>query len=884
MKLADRCLYISLSLLSGTWVEARDIAQAQIVQDTTLSQSSVVNAAANTFVIDGGTRRGTNLFHSFRAFSVPTGRTAFFNNAADVQNILARVTGGSVSRIDGQIRANGSANLFLLNPNGILFGANASLNIGGSFVATTANSIRFNHQVEFSARNSQEPPLLTVSAPVGLQFGNDPGGIVNRSIVPMVNALGQPLDGEALTGGLQVRPGRTLALVGGDLKLPGGYLFTAGGRIELGSVVGSGQVRLTAIPDGWRFGYGQIQNFGDIQISQSAEIDTSGYLDLNPLGAGGAIHVKAGRLQLTEGSVLYSATQGASPGQPLLIEAPIVTLTGGLFDPDASRYPFLSAIETVADFGATGTAGSITVLARQLNVLNGAQLGSISQGAGQGGTVRIRANVVEVRGGSPIPEVKPFASLILSQPLKDTTRSAQAGALIIETDRLRVLAGGQINVTTFGAGRAGNLTVRANDIQLDGLLLNASGNPQRLANGFFFPGGLFAGTEKNSIGQGGQLRVETQRLQIANGAVLQTTTLGRGNAGNLIVHATDSIQVSGVSISPDRQFGIQAFSGAGSSGDFPRATGRGGDIDIRTRALRVQNQGTIAANSINRQATARGAGSITIQAQSFQLDDQSSLAARTASGNGGNISLQDLSLVSLRHNSQISTSAGQRRASGSGGDIAIDASNGFVTAQVFENSDISANSFQGSGGNISIQAQGILGLQSRSRQAIEQSTSDLSQFDPQDLPTSDITTISQTVPTLDGRVTITTPDIDPSRGLVELPSNVVDSSQQIAQGCAPRGDRTSQFVLTGRGGLPLSPDEPLRGQTALNPAWVALDSGARDGTVERLGREQAIAPENAIIEANQLSRDATGKTILVARSHLTEPLGSGILQNQCDRP
>ena len=886
MKLTDRCLCISLSLLSGTLIEVRDIAQAQIVQDTTLSQPSVVNAAANTIVIDGGTQRGTNLFHSFREFSVPAGCTAFFNNAADVQNILARVTGGSISRIDGQIRANGSANLFLLNPNGILFGANASLNIGGSFVATTANSIRFSHQVEFGARNPQEPPLLTVSAPVGLQFGNDPRGIVDRSTVPIVNAIGQPFleDGNELTGGLQVRPGRTLALVGGNLRIPGGYLFTAGGRIELGSVAGSGQVRLTAIPDGWRFGYEQIQNFGNIQISRGSEVATTGYLDLNPLGAGGAIHIQGEQVQLTQGSVIYSATQGAGRGQPLLIEAPIVTLTGGFPDPNHPQEPFLSDIETVADIGATGTAGSVTVLARQLNVLNGAHLGSETFDAGRAGTVRIRADQVEVRGGSPIQGVKPASSLILSQALEGATRSAQTGALIIETDRLRVLAGGQINVTTFGAGRAGNLTVRANDIQLDGLLLDANGNPQRLANGFFFPGGLFAGTEENSIGQGGQLRVETQRLQIANGAVLQTTTLGRGNAGNLIVHATDSIQVSGLSISADRPFGIQAFSGAGVSGDFPRATGRGGDIDIRTRALRVQNQGTIAANSINRQATARGAGNIIIQAQTFQLDHQSSLAARTASGNGGNISLQNVSLVSLRHNSQISTSAGQRRASGSGGDIAIDASNGFVTAQVFENSDISANSFQGSGGNISIQAQSILGLQPRSRQAIEQSTSDLSQFDPQDLPTSDITTISQTVPTLDGKVTITTPDIDPSRGLVELPSNVVDPSQQIAQGCAPRGDRTSQFVSTGRGGLPLSPDEPLRGQTAINPAWVTLDSEPRDGTVERLGREHAIAPENAIVEANELSRDATGKTILIARSHPIAPLGSGILQNQCDRP
>lgn len=874
-------------------METRNGVQAQIVQDATLPQPSEVNAGTNATVITGGTQRGSNLFHSFRKFSVRTGHTAFFNNGADVRNILTRVTGNSISRIDGQIRANGNANFFLINPNGILFGPNASINIGGSFLATTANSIRFNHQVEYSASHPQEPPLLTVSAPVGLQFGDHPGRIVNRSTAPIVNSLGQPFlfDGDELPGGLQVRPGHTLALVGGDLKLPGGNLFTAGGRIELGSVAGSGQVRLTAIPEGWRLGYGQVPNFGHIHISQGAVVDTSGYLDLNPSGAGGAIHIQGGRLQLTEGSAITSATQGSGTGQPLLIEAPIVILTGGLFDPYAPQEPYLSNIETAADSNATGTAGNVDIRARQVHVLNGAQIGSVTLGAGQGGTVRIRADdVVEVRGGAPTQELPPFSSLILSQALNDSTRTAKTGDLILETDRLQVLAGGQINATTFGGGQAGNLTVRANDIQLDGLLLDPHGNPQRSDSGFFFPGGLFAGTEKNSIGNGGQLRVETQRLQIANGAVLQTTTLGRGDAGALIVQATDSIQVSGLPISRNRPFGIQASSGAGISGDFPEATGRGGDIEITTPTLRVQNQGTIASSSINRQAAARGAGNITIHAQTFQLDDQASLTARTASGNGGNISLQGLSIVLLRHNSQISTSAGQRRASGSGGDIDIDASNGFVIAQAFENSDISANSFQGSGGTISIQAQSILGLQPRSRQEIEQSTSNLSQFDPQDLPTSDITAISQTAPNLDGRITITTPDVDPSRGLVALPTNLIDPSQQIAQGCTPRGEQASQFIATGRGGLPLSPDEPLRDRAIVSPAWVTLNSAAREHPAQpsdRLSQASKISddpPENALLEANGFSRDANGQVVLVAQLQPVNVVRSGQPLTYCDRP
>jgi filamentous hemagglutinin family protein len=172
---------------AGTlWVIAvsGNYAWGQVASDNTLGTESslVTSPRLGAFRIDGGATRGTNVFHSFSEFSVPTGGSAYFNNAPNIQNIMTRVTGSSVSNIDGLIRANGTANLFLINPNGIIFGANAKLNINGSFIASTASSVFLADGTEFSATDTQTTPLLTVNVPLGLQLADNPAPVkVNRS-------------------------------------------------------------------------------------------------------------------------------------------------------------------------------------------------------------------------------------------------------------------------------------------------------------------------------------------------------------------------------------------------------------------------------------------------------------------------------------------------------------------------------------------------------------------------------------------------------------------------------------------------------------------------------------------------------------------------------
>ncbi|OYQ66765.1 hypothetical protein B9G53_03300 [Pseudanabaena sp. SR411] len=174
----------AFSMISFNFFSQASFGQNAIAPDATLPVNTSVNfnSANNTYTITGGTQVGVNQFHSFQDFSVPTGNTAHFDTAPTTVNAIGRVTGSNVSNIDGILRTNGTTNLYLVNPNGIVFGANAKLDIAGSFSASTANSIKFSDGSEFSATNPQAPPLLNVNVPLGLQYGTSNTGatISNR--------------------------------------------------------------------------------------------------------------------------------------------------------------------------------------------------------------------------------------------------------------------------------------------------------------------------------------------------------------------------------------------------------------------------------------------------------------------------------------------------------------------------------------------------------------------------------------------------------------------------------------------------------------------------------------------------------------------------------
>ena len=288
-------LWLIIAQLSGMG----STALAQITPDTTLPNNSAVTRTGELITIDEGTVNGSSLFHSFSEFNIRTGETAFFNNGMTIDNIITRVTGGELSTIDGLIQANDTANLFLLNPSGIQFGPNASLNIGGSFVGSTAESFLFEDGSIYSATNPTAPPLLTVNVPRGLQYGSSPNPIqVERAK-------------------LQVKTGQTLTLGGGDLTIAGGQLQAPNGGISLASTL-AGTLTLDenlVITEASNDG---ITNFGNIELTQGAIVDSSG-----------SINLQGNDISLQDGSQIRATTLGSVSGEDISVKAKTLSIEDG---------------------------------------------------------------------------------------------------------------------------------------------------------------------------------------------------------------------------------------------------------------------------------------------------------------------------------------------------------------------------------------------------------------------------------------------------------------------------------------------------------------------------------------------------------------------------
>ncbi|MBD2254073.1 filamentous hemagglutinin N-terminal domain-containing protein [Nostoc parmelioides] len=873
-------------LVIGSVIFTESYVLAEIKTDTTLGrETSRLNQGVRVKgamgdIIDGGAVRGTNLFHSFQEFTIGEGQRVYFSNPGGIENILTRVAGNNRSDILGTLGVLGNANLFLLNPKGIVLGKNARLDIAGSFVASTADSVVFSNGFTFSAGNPQAPPLLNINVPLGLQYhGNQADIQVQGTSIFNAN-------------------GKTIALVGGNVSLNESSLRVPAGRVELGGVLGEGTVEfqdnsgnlslsfpenlakadillngtiinviagnggsvainarnIDMISDSIIFagigtGLGSTNSrAGNITLNAVEEIKIDGisailqYLFPRAVGKTGDINITAKSVVATNGAAINSVTLGNGDAGNITITArDRILLDGEGID------GFATAVGNSIVRGAVGKIGNVNITTRVLTLTKGASVVNQVSGQGNAGNIVISARDIVSLDGE---DSSGSSSSISSQ----VTRGAfgNGGNIDITTGSLVVTNGGQISTNLFGRGNAGNVMITADDTA------SFAGTGSRA------PSGVSSGVADVGVGKAGNINITSKFLSLTNQAEFNSRTDGKADAGQINLRVSDRLTISDNS-------GILANTSTS-------ATGNSGSIFIDTNKMIMQNRARVI---VNNRSTGTG-GNIDIQASTLTLDT-GAIVAETNSNTGGDIRLQLEDLLLLRRNSLISTTAGTTQAGGNGGNINI--STPLMITAPLENNDIIANAFSGSGGVINITTQSILGFTSRTRADLEAllATKDPSQLNPRSLPTSDITAISQANPSLDGRVTIDTPDVDPDSGLVALPTNVVDASRLIAQTCRSGGEATasqqSEFVITGRGGLPPKPGDSL----SSDAIWQDLQSypSLNEKAGEQEAREQGETSPTPILEAQGWVTSTDGKITLVAQASTTTPHNSSLTPVSC---
>ncbi|MEG4631225.1 filamentous hemagglutinin N-terminal domain-containing protein [Microcoleus sp. AR_TQ3_B6] len=696
---------------------------AQIIPDNTLGAESsrTVPDTVNNLPSDrisGGAARGSTLFHSWREFNIGEGRGAYFDNPRGITNIFTRVTGGNQSNILGTLGVLGNANLFLINPKGIVFGPNARLDVRGSFLAATADSILFDNGVEFSSTNPQAVPLLTVNIPVGLSFRENPGAIVNASSVTEV------IEGTTIPVGLAVPPGQTIAMVGGNVIFNNGFASAFSGNIQLGSVASPGFVSFNITPLGLGLDYTNVANFGKIELSGLSAVTASG-------PGGGAIALRGGNVTLRDRSSLVSDTLGSLDGRGIKIEAArfslldrafVGSITSGsgaggpisirtsenielkgtgfedfrrqILDPGAAQQPGdiaerQSSIST-GTLGA-GKGGEIALDTKRLTIRDGAAILNPTLGTGNGRSVTIRASEsVEING---------------SGLLTPTFNSGNAGSIAIETGQLSVTDGAVVSPSTFGAGNSGNLIVTASDSVI--VARERSDSP------------VSTGLATNSIGgtgRAGNIEINTRSLRVEAGASISSSSGLRtrerlipegGAGGNITVNAQDSVFAIGTAAGSIPSRSLIAAGTVGS--------GKGGDVTLKARRLIVRDGGAIGASTLgaglggNLNVTASESVEIvgtttdgfasTISTASGDLLYQTLFGLQPASGAAGSLSIA-AGRLSVRDGATVSV---QSYGTGAAGSINVVANSIALNTR----GTINGTTESGIGGNINLRSRDI---------------------------------------------------------------------------------------------------------------------------------------------------------------------------------
>jgi filamentous hemagglutinin family protein len=681
-----RCGWLRTLAGAGLGLLLPGIAAAQhITVDGSLSPARTLAGPNYAIPASLGQQVGGNLFQSFGIFGLSQGESAKFSGPSSVTNIIGRVTGGQSSTIDGTIASSiQGANLYLINPSGIVFGPNATVNVSGAFHASTADYLRMTDGAKFQATN---PGGSTLSAAPPAAFGfldATPGQIT--------------VNGSITTPGLAVAAGQTLDLVGGPVTIQNNAQLAApSGTIGVTSVAGPGEVPVAPA------------NTSGLTVASLGPVSISGGLtdlyvtNLAGKGNAGSIFIRSGALTIT-GSTLDATNYGGGAGgqislfgqsQITLDDAEVhapATAAGRGADINLTTAPggsIAAADGTVVEVGSasvrrsapTGGAGQLTVTTGTLTLSSGAIFGSdVEEGSGNTGPISLTANSIVLDGTAPAAS----AALTGIRSLTEVGAAANAADISVSAGTLTILANGEIVTNTRGAGNAGNVSVAVTGA------LSIDANSASFSTGvgsIVSPGG-------GTFGQAGNVAVSAGSLSIVGNtglaplvpgsqpfAGLSTQTFGAGSGGALNVN----IGVVGLEISNG---GVIASTTGSSSvpppggplGEEPAfgpnsvSSGAGGSVNVASLGpVEMSGAGTaITAAALS--VSTGDAGSVSLNAPQITLNAGAQIISTTAGfGAGGVVTVTTPGTLSLADaGTQIAASTIGPQ-SGAGGQVHVQA-------------------------------------------------------------------------------------------------------------------------------------------------------------------------------------------------------------------
>jgi filamentous hemagglutinin family protein len=816
--------------------------RSQIVPDGSLGTIVDDRAfdATGMISIQAGSVSGANLFHSFQDFSIPIGVTAEFEAIGGIDRILGRVTGSQISQLDGTLRS--PVSLFLINPNGIIFGETAAIDVTGAFYATTADTLEFADGLTFAAQLDSATPLLSLAIPIGLGFGTiagrdggNTGTIINRS-----QTIGVDFTGNSAPVGLNAAPTQTIGLIGGNVAIENGLVTAI-----------DGQIGAIALRDGvWSLDSGTAS---DGAIGGSVAID-GGVLNTSGL-SGGGVRLFGADIGLTNGSGVYADTFGeltgggivasgdrlASFGESFLSASNFGSGTNAGIRLDFSETiaiegigPYLTVGKLLTNtFGVsdrlgglyalvvnTGDGGDIQLNAPTISLTNGTSVFTTVVGFGQGGDIIINAPDTLIAAGGTFV-------------LTSTVAPGRAGDMQIEAGTLLSIGGGVFNTSPSGefSGDGGDFSVRADRIEVRD---TAAGSP--------IPGGILATTLGS--GDAGNLTIDTGSLLLDGGGQVSVASSGAGQGGDLTLRAetikvgsptSDGRFLSGIFASSGLLTvdGVRgdAFSGsiditaqqlilrdggqisaaignAGSAGDVRLTiselidlSGLGTEIDPRVEAVSfgVIGDGIIPTSIEANTSSAGNAGNVVITTDRLRIRDGAEIGVRgTSTGNAGDLAIAARQIeLTTEGDITVATASGQGGNATLSGERLVLRDRSFVTATAGGNGDggnlnlnfseaiigldrstILADANFGNGGQIAIQTPGLF-LSLNSRIS---ASSNFGQS---------------------GTIAIRSPNLDPGTSLVDLTTETANPDALILDPCQTRS--ANRFIFSGRGGLEPTP-------------------------------------------------------------------------------